>query len=183
MTTLHLGVVDFPYVEEPKEPAPVRKGKRRGGSRWRRSDLIGGAVSTTGDVAEILERKYHVMEVFAELHLDDVIAPALADSMAGALETLLQGGPPSPNPFGTGEGKIDEAFRSFLENGEIEQIGIPGIPTAASGRTEKRQGGVNHRLKHPFAKDNPARPSFIDTGTYQNSFKAWVTDTSDGTGE
>jgi hypothetical protein len=33
--------------------------------------------------------------------------------------------------------------------------------------------GVSHRFKHPYAR-RARRPSFIDTGLYQNSFAAWV---------
>jgi hypothetical protein len=34
--------------------------------------------------------------------------------------------------------------------------------------------GVNHRKKKPYAKANPARPAFVDTGLYQSAFRAWV---------
>jgi len=51
----------------------------------------------------------------------------------------------------------------------MDQLGYPGIPTGAA------EAGVNHRLLHPYAKDNPERPSFIDTGQYQADFKSWVT--------
>lgn len=171
MTVLHLGVADFPYVNDDQHTEePVRKGKRRNGSRWRRSDVIGGSVSTTGDVAEILEAKYHPMEIFAELHMEDVIVPALMNSVEGAIETLLMGGQGNAevSPFSGAMPVIETAFRTFLDNREMEALGYPGVPTAAAIR------GVNHRLKHPYAKGNSRRPSFIDTGTYQGAFRAWV---------
>jgi len=56
---LHLGVHDHPYV--------------------------GKSGVTTGDVAEWLEGKYHVMEVFAGTYIDE-ISDAMADNVAGAIE-------------------------------------------------------------------------------------------------
>ncbi len=155
---LHLGVVDLPYAYE----QAVSKRKKR-------------AVSlsvTTGDVAGYLETKYHPMEVFFELHGDE-IASDLEEGLAGTLESLLMGAPPDLSAFGTAESKIDLRFREFLTNGEMEKLGYPGVPTEASG-SGKRIGGINHRLRNPYARSNPARPSFIDTGLYENSFKSWV---------
>lgn len=140
MTTLHLGVVDVPYAD------------------------AGG--KTTGDVAEILEDKYHVMRIFFELH-DKRIAEWLEDGLSGSLENLLAGAPPRNDVFGEAMEKIQIRFRHFLANKEMDALGYPGIPTAASLK------GVSHRFKRPY-KRRPARPSFIDTGAYQKNFKAWI---------
>lgn len=156
---LHLGVVDVPYVDK-EAPAAQRK-RIKAGKRPASNEL------TTGDVAEILEDKYHVMEVFYELHKDDV-AKDLEKSVAGALETILLGGPSDVDPFGGATNKIEERFTDFLTNREMEKLGYHGVPTQAAIE------GVNHRLKHPYAKKNKRRPSFIDTGLYQRSFKAEV---------
>lgn len=161
---LHLGIVDQPYRNA---PSPARKGKR-----WRRSDLIGGASATTGDVAGYLEDRYHPFEIFYELHKAEIAAD-LETGLAGALESILMGAPVDLSVFGSAESKIDDHFRKFLDAGELESLGYPGMPTEASGRG-KRIGGINHRLRHPYAKSNPARPSLIDTGLYQSSFKSWV---------
>lgn len=157
--TLHLGVVDVPYKE------PTLKVERYG--------VTSVASITTGDVASILEAEYHPMEIYFNLHERDV-ALALEDGLAGVLESLLTGAPLTLDLFGSATAKIEEGFKAFLSNGEMEALGYPGVPTAASGKTDKRKGGVNHRLKHPYASDNPSRPSFIDTGEYQASFKVWV---------
>jgi hypothetical protein len=147
--TLHLGVVDVPYAQ----PAPGAVGHNKPpGSQ------------TTGDVAEWLEAKYHVMEIFAELHKDD-IDEALADSAAGALENLLMGSPVGADAFGAGQSKIEDAFRKFIDTKEMERLGYPGVPTKAALK------GVNHRLKR---KRGPSRPSFQDTGLYEANFAAWV---------
>ena len=161
MTTLHLGVVDIPYAQAPK------KLRRKAGKTPN---------ETTGDVAEILEDKYGVMEKFFE-HNEQFIADQLENSVAGALETMLmskgQGltdiiGAGLSRTFEEGAGEIKEKFTSFLETREVEALGIGGVPTKAALK------GVNHRLKHPYASSNPRRPSFIDTSLYQQSFKCWV---------
>ena len=140
MTTIHLGVIDVPYVDA--------KGV------------------TTGDVAEILERKYHVMEIFAEAHGED-IAKELANAVEGSLETLMMGGSfqSVQSAMLGGLTNVDHLFKQFLSNGEMESLGYPGVPTKAA------LTGVNHRLKK---KKGGRRPSFIDTGQYQASFHAWV---------
>lgn len=155
---LHLGVVDLPYAYE----QAVGKGKKR---------AVALSV-TTGEVAGYLENKYHPMEVFFEIHGEE-IAKDLEEGLAGTLESLLMGAPPSLSAFGSAESAIDKRFRDFLTNKEMERLGYPGVPTEASG-SGKRVGGINHRLKNPYARSNPARPSFVDTALYENSFKSWV---------
>ena len=157
---LHLGVTDMPYAQAPK--------KHR-----RKSGLAPN--ETTGDVAQILEDKYHVMESFFHAN-EELIAKELEGSISGALESLLmsKGGSLTKQMLagtvtglGTGEGKIKEAFTNFISGQGVERLGIPGVPTKAAIK------GVNHRLKRPYASSNPRRPSFIDTGLYESSFQAW----------
>lgn len=150
---LHLGVIDLPYAR-----APSARQRRRGS----------GGTQTTGDVAGWLEDRYHVMEVFFETHRDE-IGGYLAEAYAGALETALMGGaaPGRMDPSSAAMTRIEDRFREFLSLREIEKMGIPGVPTGAALR------GVNHRMKHPYAR-RAARPSFVDTGLYQSSFRAWM---------
>lgn len=152
MTILHLGVVDIPYAEEPRKTARPEKGDN---------------ARSTGDVAEYLENKYHVMEHFFQAHGDD-IAALLENSVAGSLETLLMGGvtPPGFDLNASALEQIKKLFSKFLSNREMDALGYPGIPTLASIM------GVNHRFKS--GKGTPGRPSFIDTGLYEASFKAWI---------
>ena len=49
-------------------------------------------VQTTGQVAEILEAKYGILEAFAETYAPQ-IADAFAHSVAGALESVMMGTP------------------------------------------------------------------------------------------
>lgn len=162
--TLNLGVVDIPYgnVEKPKKVAQAKKGKAS------KPKGPAAGTQTTGDVAQWLENEYDVMQGFADLH-DDDIAKLLENSIAGALESLIQGAPPRLDIFGTATSAIETLFKfTYLDGEEIVKTGATGVPTQAA------KDGVNHRLKHPYAKANPRRPSFIDTGMYQQSFKAWV---------
>jgi hypothetical protein len=161
MVTLHLGVLEQPY--DNRQPRPA--GKRRKGKAPRRS-AVHGSIST-GDVADILEAKYGVMGAFLETHGQEV-GDLIATSMANSLEDLMRGAPSGGNSFASAESAIENAFKTFLSSGEAERAGISGVPTQAALK------GVNHRLKHPYAKANPPRTSFIDTGLYENSFKAWV---------
>lgn len=120
---------------------------------------------TTFDVANFLEARYHVMEVFYQVHQADVAA-SLEDSLQGAVENLMLGGPTQQNPFGTAENKIKDAFDVFITNKEMESLGYPGVPTKAS--IQRRSA----RFKSKKAKKE--RPSFVDTGLYLNSFASWV---------
>jgi hypothetical protein len=162
--TLHLGVIDQPYqpYEAPKKIAQAKKGKKNRPVKPTGS----GATKTTGEVAEILEEKYGVLDTFAFARLPD-IAKALEDSIAGELETLMMGGRSSGNPFKGAESSITNMMKKFISSQEIEHMGIEGVPTQAA------LNGVNHRLKHPYAKKNPVRPSFMDTTLYWQSLLAW----------
>lgn len=154
MTTLHLGVVDVAYTED-------------------------GKTATTGEVAEYLENDYHIMRTFLEIY-EDQIGDFLADAMIGEVESIAQGKPPIS--FGSIDvttqlgnrdisgasvnGKIEEAFRDFLDNREWKQTSGQQIDAASQG--------VNHRKKKPYSSKSPARAEFVDTGLYQASFRAWL---------
>lgn len=152
MPTLNLGVIDVPYAERPS------------GRRRRRK---GGGGKTTGDVAEILEARYHVMEHFWEIFQRDNVQD-IEESLQAAIENLFAGGPVNITGFEGSLSKMEDRFKQMLSLRVLDTLGFPGIPTEAALR------GVNHRLKRPY-KRRAARPSFIDTGLYQSSFKTWVT--------
>jgi hypothetical protein len=120
---------------------------------------------TTADVAQFLEDKYGVMCAYYRVHQKDVTT-AIESSVQGALEALVMG--QVVDPWGSATQKIESGFREFINSKEAERVGIPGTPTQAA------LNGVNHRLRHPYAKRNPRRPSFRDTGLYVTSFRAWV---------
>ena len=145
---LHLGVTEFPYANE------HQAGKR---------DKVANGTQTTGDVATWLEERYHVMEIFFHEHDADVAA-ALEEGLAGSLESLLMGAPATLDAFGEAKGKIETLFKTFLLSGEIEHLGIPGVPTKAA--LDRRSG------RSASGKAN--KTSFIDTGLYETSFIDWV---------
>lgn len=161
---LHLGVLDVPYSNY-KEPEKVPQAKK-GRANKPLKPKSDAATKTTGDVAEILEEKYGVLDTFAFARLPD-IAKELENSIAGELETLIMGGKHSGSPFRGAESAITTMMKKFISDREIEHMGIEGVPTQAA------IDGVNHRLKHPYAKANERRPSFMDTTLYWQHLIAW----------
>lgn len=132
---LHIGVIDVPEPEG----------------------------NTTGGVATILEEKYTLFSKFADTNIDK-IADNLAESLHGALETMMMGHTPT-DPFAAGTSQIDQDFRHFLDIEEMAKLGVPGVPTKAALM------GKSIRFKRKFGA---RRPSFIDSGTLQKSLKSWV---------
>jgi hypothetical protein len=168
MPILHLGVIDIAYIA-PQPTGPQRKAPKRVPkkprakihARWRAKY----ANLTTGDVAEILEAKYHIFQNFYQIHEQDV-ANDVTDSMQGAVESYLMGAPLNLNPFGSATSSIENRMKQFLANSEMEKIGFPGVPTQAALE------GFNPRFKNP--RTGVRRPSFIATGLLQASMTAWV---------
>ena len=160
---LVLGVADIPYSQ-------ALSAQQRRTARWRHAKRPWQGLSgtqTTGDIAEILEARYSIMHHFWELHGDEC-AEDLAEAMTGQLENVLMGAPAEGGVLPEGAlGAIEERFRAMLDNRELDGRAA-GVPTGAARR------GINHRLLHPYARSNPERPSFIDTGLYQDSMRAWV---------
>jgi hypothetical protein len=159
-----MGVIDIPYVnaETPKaRHSRLRKGKKAPKVKRDASTI------TTGDVAEILEAKYHPMEIYFELHGQEV-ADKMTESLVGAMENVLAGAPLSVDPFGDAEAFIDSGFKDFITTGEMERLGYPGVPTKAS--IERKSA----RFKK--GKSKKERPSFVDTGLYVDSSKSEVVD-------
>lgn len=141
MTALHLGVLVQPYE-------------------------LYGRGKTTGDVAEILEGKYGIVQVFWRNHRQR-IANALTKAMADSLPDMLGGTRLTAHIFDATMSQVAHQFKRYLNTGEVERSGIPGVPTQAALR------GVSHRRAHPYRKRAPRR-SFIDSGLYEASFEAWI---------
>lgn len=145
---LVLGVIDLPYAEEPS----------------------GGPVEMTGEVATKLERNYGIMKFFFNAHQDEV-ALMLEDSFAGSLANALMGAPKQADTalFNQACSKIETKFKMFLSQKEMDGK-IAGVPTKASlmGYSGRFKDSKNRKKKRG------PRPSFIDTGLYQASFKSWV---------
>jgi hypothetical protein len=145
MPTLNLGVVDLAY-----------------------SEASGNGATTTYDVAKILEANYGVMSTFFNLY-QDKIAQILADSVAAAIQDMANGAPVKSPTFG-GEQRVEALFREFIYSNTMQNM-----MTQAGGGvlSQAAQSGVSSRRKKPNAK-RKARPAFVDTGAFVQSFRAWV---------
>lgn len=119
---------------------------------------------TTGEVASFLEERYSVMQRFFDAHERDIIK-LMEDSIAGSLENIMAGAPPAKDPFAEAMSEVHNLFIFFITNKKLD--GNDGIPTMASLL------GISRRLKN---KRGPPRPSFLDTGLYIASMRAWVSE-------
>lgn len=149
---LHLGVIDVPEPE-------------------------GG---TTYSVAQELEETYGLFSIFAEYELDNA-AFALEQSVSNALENVMTTGNIPKDIFAEAMGEIENDFQQFLDNSTIEKMGVKGVPTKAAleGRSIRfKRGSAKSWVKGKKSKflrvEGPRRPSFIDSGVLQASFKSWV---------
>jgi hypothetical protein len=133
---LHFGIEEVPYAE---------------------------GQENTGDVAEILEAKFGVMQTFADQNQDD-IAEMIANGLAGSLESIMAGAPPEFNVFGQAMSDIESRFVDYIDHEEH------GIQTKAK---ESPKGGA--RKKRQYKKAS-SKITFVDSGLYRGNFKAWVSD-------
>lgn len=156
MLTMHFGVIDQPYSN-----AKYMKG-------------VKPSQATTGQVAKWLEDDYHIMQLFWERFGSgggadgNKIPQMLLDSMAKTIRTLAVStkAPRDINPFAGALSGIETLFKHELDKVPSQFLKGPGIPTKRSVI------GYSNRFKR---RRGPPRPSFIDTGLYQTSFKAWMT--------
>lgn len=124
---------------------------------------------SVGDVAKILEGRYGIMAIFAARQSTQ-IANHLATSLADATEALMMGQPVA-NAYAEGTDQIQEDFRKFLDQngtGIITKASEKGV----SGRFADKNNTKG--LRGPMNSQGQVRPSFIDTGLFQNSFRAWI---------
>ena len=133
----------------------------------KRSEKQYGGGKTTIEVAKQLEQRYKLVEKFFELEKDN-IAEMLIDAYQRGLEVTMEQKTVAKAVIAGGAiEKIEQKFRGNLTQGAYDGL-LPGVPTRAAKK------GVSHELSHPYAKGNPPRPSFIDTGAYRDSFSVWI---------
>jgi hypothetical protein len=173
---LHLGFEDHAYAAryEPSSPLTATvKGKAP--KRPTRGQQVYGEGKTTQEVAKDLETRYGLVEIFWS-RVEDEFTEMLEDAFSDAIEQVMTVSEMSVRDTGRAAvsgalglsketEKIERRFRQALSGKEFD--GLPGVPTLAAQR------GVSHLRRHPYAKRGP-RPSFIDTGMYQRSFRAWI---------
>jgi hypothetical protein len=163
---LQFGFDNTPYVERFSAQSPlspfVKKMKPR---RMSAAQAAYGQGKTTTQVAKELEERYGIVDKFFELEEDSIIH-LLIESVANATEAVMSEQPLSALISAQDIKKIEDKFKQNLSDRKYDGV-IPKVPTLASLR------GVSHLRQDPNAQ-RPSRPSFIDTGLYRASFKAWV---------
>lgn len=127
-----------------------------------------GEAKTTGDVAESLEARYAILQKFFDRY-EKNIATLMESSVAGALENIMAGAPMPSDPFAEAMGEVHNLFVQFLEKEELN--GEPGVPT------RRAMLGISSRFKN---KKGDPRASFVDTGLYEASMRAWVSEVMSG---
>jgi len=166
---IHLGFEEFAYDVRHTAQSPLSTRTRaRLAKKQSAQQLAYGAGETTTSVAARLEADYEVVETFYEQpNIQDYIVNLLEDALYDITEVVMDTDQPPIVPIPIKNiNKIEDRFRRALARKEIKG---PGIPTGTA------EAGVSHLYTDPYKKRAP-RPSFIDTGMYQQSFRAWVED-------
>jgi hypothetical protein len=125
-------------------------------------------------VARILEGKYGIMDTFAQKNLQ-FIADQLAQSLTDNLEQILKLGAKAPNTnvYAQGNSNIEQKFREFLNRNGTGII-TKASTIGTSGRFKDVHNRKGKRKVDPNLRTGQVRPSFIDTGLYQQSMRCWV---------
>jgi hypothetical protein len=161
---LQLGFENIPYSQRyaPQSPFTATM-KKRAPKNLSKPQQAYGQGKTVGQVAEEIEKKYHLVEVWYTFE-EDFIVKNFEEAYALGMEDGMMSGPwdavwdPAP--------ALEPKFRQALSRRKFDGL-IHGVPTRAA------QTGVSHLRQNPYAPRAP-RPSFIDTSLYQRSFKAWT---------
>lgn len=166
VTALVFGNIDIPYAYDQEQLS--KKGKV-----LKKKKKVTKAI-TTGDVAAILEDHYQIYETFFELN-KQTIGSELAKSYVGAFHRLHATGV-AADPGMAAMSDIEAKFKQFLTDRvmETQQLVTASAHSSRQVPTQAALDGVNHRLAHPYAKSNPRRPSFVDTGLYSATSKVWL---------
>lgn len=141
------------------------------------SDPDAPGANSTGEVAEILEEKYHVMRIFADEHLEK-IGDEIVDRLGGEIESLTQGRSTLKNPI-LELPKIEMMFRDFLDSNEIQSLLPKRIEAADRGDSSRFKKRINAKgdvvtTKKKEKEVRAPRQAFIDTGLYQSAMRAWI---------
>ena len=179
---LNLGFEEYPYEARYSENSPLTTTiRKRAPKHMSKPQAAYGAGKTTTEVAEDLETRYALVEEFVSLEEDyitDLLEDALAQRIEDGIINILDGVPQaevvrdaqySPENEADRLAQIENKFKRAL-SGQRFDWRIAGVPT------RRALQGVSHLRKQPFAKGHGPRPSFIDTGMYSRSFRAWIED-------
>jgi hypothetical protein len=145
-----LGVDDVPYQDV---YSPITKRK-----------LTQPRNMTTGQVAEILENHYSIMDTFFTAN-EDFIQEQLSPFLEEELVSLLTKKGNPKRDLQRAFAAIKRRFQDALANREFD--GIEGVPTEAA-----MLGWGRRNLTRTSGRGD--RPSFIDTGLYRQHFSVWL---------
>ena len=147
-------------------------------------DVPEPAGGTTGSVGTQLEENYGLFSAFYE-HEKKNITNLIEEDVDNAISSLVAGNGLPRNTFGDSTSEIDHLFKTFLSTQEAERVLAPGVnglpvPTKAAleGRSLRFKGGRRIRKvkkgQEYETKYGARRPSFIDSGVLEASFKSWI---------
>jgi len=140
---------------------------------------------TTYTVGKDLEERYGLFSMFYNAHQQE-IADLIAKDAAIGLEMMEKNMDVSvKSVFAVSGQTITDKMHDFLTTQEVERVagryGEQGIPTKAAleginsrtvnGRTPKK---IRKGQKFKKVVTGIRRPSFIDTGIFENSLKGWI---------
>jgi hypothetical protein len=166
---LHMGYLNTPYTDKVMS-APMHAARVAIARKLRRGY---SKTTTAEDVGNILETNYNILEVFNEIHNEEIMDPIVEAASEMARDVIVESGLSERRKFSSEKmvrymkpktKEIEKMFRSFLDMEEMNgQIGPSGlsVPTQAS------LTGKGRRTKRPGH-------SFIDTGVLRAAFAAWA---------
>lgn len=153
---LHMGFLNTPY-NAASRAAPMAFAKKH--EKQPRKHFT--RTMTAEKVANILEGKYKVVQIFTQTH-DEDIQEILTEAFKGAIKDTLS----QRRKFVSDRmvqfmkpktTEIEKLFRTFLDR---EETGI-SVEAAEKGNRTGR-------------KSKTPRPPFINTGLYRASFRCWA---------
>ena len=121
----------------------------------------GSGSITCGEVAEILEGKFDVMQIFANMN-EAKIAAFIEQGIADSIESKMMGAPDDLDMFGSAMEKIKDGFDEYIDQ---QQHGIK------LKKFNRPMAGA--RFKKQYRKVAKTL-AFVDSGMYRSNFKAWV---------
>ena len=147
-------------------------------------DVPEPAGGTTGSVGTQLEENYGLFSAFYK-HEEDEIIKLIEEDVDLAINSLISGNGLPKSVFGDSTSEIDHLFKTFLSTQEAERVLAPGVnglpvPTKAAleGKSLRLKGGRKLRKVKKGQEYETVygsrRPSFIDSGVLEASFKSWI---------
>ncbi len=109
-------------------------------------------LTKSASVAKELEEEFMIVESFYNLDAEQMLTPMLEDAYADGLESVIAGTPQPVDLKDADLAAIQEKFKQNLNNRRYDGL-LFNTPTEQSQRTGK--------------------PSFVETGTYRDSFRVW----------